>query len=154
MVDQCHEGSKWFCACGYQNYSVLFGERCRQCDKERPHYEPGIHTDFESGVVFWQCSCCFIKNYVDDWALNGSMRCFKCQKVDRYAKVRHEAKKKELHDEWIRQKNALCTVCNGREFMRAGVNKCDPCHIKFLKRELKQKRADKAHLQPKAETVP
>jgi hypothetical protein len=107
-MEEYAEGSKWFCVCGYQNYTVLFGDNCRECGRAPLGYEPGIKVDTETGSVSWQCCCCFTKNYVDCWAKPSSCKCVTCDKIDKTAKVRHEAKKKELRDKFLRDKAATC----------------------------------------------
>lgn len=71
-------GSKWFCPCGYQNYCVLYGDKCHKCNRDKPNHRPGIHVDDETGHVFWMCSCCYTNNFVTDWASNDSAKCYKC----------------------------------------------------------------------------
>ena len=45
--------SKWFCVCGYQNFSVLFGDECRECGKGKPRHKSGVQIDSETGEVSW-----------------------------------------------------------------------------------------------------
>lgn len=75
---------------------------------------------------------------MNDWSMNESCKCVTCKGIDRYAKIRYDAKRKEMHQEWIRKQNSRCSVCNGQYLFRKGNKNCDPCELKILKKEIRK----------------
>ena len=87
------ESSKWFCTCGFQNYSNLYGDLCHTCKNPKPAHQPGLNFNLKTGhLASWQCRCCFVTNRVADWSLTESCTCFRCGTIDNYARVKvHES---------------------------------------------------------------
>ena len=113
--------SKWMCpTCDRLNFESLHGEECWDCKKKKPYHVPGIHKDFDTGAIYWQCAVCFTRNGVENWSDMKAATCVKCSNINVVAKRRVDAKKKEIYYEWVRERNALCEKCGKKEYKRHG----------------------------------